>query len=73
MKKFELQLVDGVEGNSLYLNEHRIAGPKPWGGGNVIKKWVVEADDIERALRLPEGTIESNAKSWMEEDIAKEV
>jgi len=32
-KKLSLTLVDGVEGQSIYLNDYRIAGNKPWGGG----------------------------------------
>lgn len=33
----ELQLVAGVEGDALYVNGYRCAGPKPWGGGET--KW----------------------------------
>jgi len=31
-----IEIVSGVEGNSLYINDYRVAGPKPWGGGRVI-------------------------------------
>lgn len=57
MRKFTLEYIAGVEGNSIYLNEYRIAGPKPWGGGKVIKEWTVEADDLERALGMKENSI----------------
>lgn len=42
----EIAIVTGVEGDSLYVNEHRCAGPKPWGGGSV--KWTknVRAEDF---------------------------
>lgn len=35
MNTFEL--VRGVEGDCLVLDDTRICGPKPWGGGRVIK------------------------------------
>ena len=45
-----LDYVSGVEGNSVYLNAVRIAGPKPWGGGKVLKSWTVKRNDVLRAL-----------------------
>ena len=42
-------LVDGVEGKSLYLNDHRIAGPKPWGGGRVLQQWEAEIPEKLRS------------------------
>lgn len=43
-------IVAGVEGDSLYVNDHRCAGPKPWGGGAV--KWTknVRADEFLREV-----------------------
>lgn len=35
MSKFEV--VSGVGGYSLYLDDTRIAGAKPWGGGYLVK------------------------------------
>ncbi len=46
-RKFDLILCEGVEGKSVYLNDYRIAGPKPWGGGKVLQAWKVSADDIQ--------------------------
>ena len=37
MSKFEV--IRGVEGCSLALDDTRIAGPKPWGGGKIIHAW----------------------------------
>ena len=37
MSKFEV--ISGVEGCCLALDDARIAGPKPWGGGTVIHVW----------------------------------
>lgn len=30
-KEITIKCVSGVEGDSIYLNDTRIAGPKPWG------------------------------------------
>lgn len=46
-----LALVKGVEGIGVYLNDYRIAGPKPWGGGTTVSKWKVDLADIRRALK----------------------
>lgn len=51
-KTYELSLVDGVEGQSLYLDDTRIAGPKPWGGGTVVKTWKVCPRDLQNAISL---------------------
>lgn len=51
-KQFELIYVAGVEGNSIYLNDFRIAGPKPWGGGKILKEWKVDLSDILEATAL---------------------
>jgi hypothetical protein len=29
-------VVNGVEGPSVYINDYRVAGPKPWGGGSAV-------------------------------------
>ena len=50
MSKINLELVQGVEGDSIYLNDTRICGSKPWGGGKVMKKWTTSIRDIENAL-----------------------
>jgi hypothetical protein len=50
MSEYELSLVGGVEGNSVYLNDYRIAGPKPWGGGRVIKTFKVTLKDLIEAI-----------------------
>lgn len=49
-KLHKLELINGVEGDSVYLNDFRIAGPKPWGGGTTLKSWKVSTKDLETAL-----------------------
>lgn len=55
-----IKIVDGVEGTSLYINDFRCVGPKPWGGGEVVWEKNVQAkdfmDNVRNALHtyLPE-------------------
>ncbi|MBX9032655.1 hypothetical protein [Gordonibacter massiliensis (ex Traore et al. 2017)] len=58
--KFEV--VSGCEGPSLYVDDVRIAGPKPWGGGTVSYRFDVRVDrllggieDFKRRLRSKTG------------------
>lgn len=47
-----IEIVSGVEGPSLYIGDnnrgHRLAGPKPWGGGKTIHRFVVKVDELLR-------------------------
>lgn len=38
------EVVRGVEGCCLVLDDLRIAGPKPWGGGTVIHAWETDKE-----------------------------
>lgn len=40
MSRFEV--VSGVGGHSLYLDDTRISGPKPWGGGQLVEAFNTE-------------------------------
>lgn len=51
-KQARIEIVDGVEGMSLYINDERVAGPKPWGGGPTIKTFTADANRIAEALGL---------------------
>lgn len=55
----EVMVVSGVEGPSLYINDRRVAGPKPWGGGKTVYQWKCEIDQIRFAL--PERTAQGRA------------
>lgn len=46
----EMLLCQGVEGPCVYLNDLRIAGPKPWGGGKTVNRWRVRRGDVFNAL-----------------------
>ncbi len=50
-KTVNICVVEGVGGLSLVIGVYRVVGPKPWGGGKVIKRWnKVPVKDIKTAL-----------------------
>ena len=49
----EFTLTRGVEGDCLVLDDVRIAGPKPWGGGRVIARLTTKETYVpERTCRM---------------------
>jgi hypothetical protein len=48
------EVVAGVEGPSLYVGDegggHRLAGPKPWGGGRTTHKFIVNIAELRKEL-----------------------
>lgn len=52
--KVIIEVVNGVEGPSLYIGDedsgHRLAGPKPWGGGGVVFKFIVDAAELQEEV-----------------------
>jgi hypothetical protein len=44
-------LVTGPAGLTLYINEVRVAGQKPWGGGRMLEDWRLDLEDVYAALQ----------------------
>lgn len=51
-EKVKIELINGCEGKSVYINDYRVAGPKPWGGGYTEKIWMANKKDILHALGI---------------------
>lgn len=51
-KEIDICYVSGVEGPSIYIDNYRVCGPKPWGGGKVVKRFKARSKDILRSLNL---------------------
>lgn len=49
-KTLTLEVIAGMEGPSAYIDDHRIAGPKPWGGGQVKHNFKVKLTELLRAV-----------------------
>lgn len=68
MSKFEV--IRGVEGCCLALDDMRIAGPKPWGGGEVIHAWETDKEykavDGHSHWHQLFGTPERAARTWID-------
>ena len=50
-KQVNICVIRGVEGPSLAINGLRVAGPKPWGGGEIISEWNVDEEWFLNDLR----------------------
>jgi hypothetical protein len=48
--KIEIAIINGVAGKSLSINNTRVAGPKPWGGGRPVDTFLVEEERILDAI-----------------------
>jgi|GEM_PF-5671004 hypothetical protein len=48
-----IEVIQGAEGLCVTINDRRIAGPKPWGGGKVIWSWKTTVREINEAIRAP--------------------
>ena len=48
------EVIDGAAGPSLYVGDfdggHRLAGPKPWGGGSTAHRFQVNITELRREL-----------------------
>lgn len=53
--KVKVEIVSGVAGYSVYINDTRVAGPKPWGGGTCVKQWLVDRNSVSQAIASNEG------------------
>ena len=49
-EKVTIEIVCGVEGKCIVINAYRVAGSKPWCGGTVENRWVVDKQEFFRAL-----------------------
>uniref|UniRef100_A0A6M3LNW9 Uncharacterized protein n=1 Tax=viral metagenome TaxID=1070528 RepID=A0A6M3LNW9_9ZZZZ len=54
MTDHTILVMSGPAGPSLYLDDHRISGPKPWGGGTVLHEFrCTDRDLIAAGLDVP--------------------
>lgn len=51
IERVVVEVIFGVEGPCLAIDDLRVAGPKPWGGGTVVYKWEIDRDKLLAALR----------------------
>jgi len=50
-KHVTIEVIKGVDGNCLSINDERVSGPKPWGGGKVTNTFKVYVKDIRRLIK----------------------
>lgn len=51
-KHLIVEQVHGCEGDCLVMDENRVAGPKPWGGGRVVKKWLLDRRQVQEIVKI---------------------
>lgn len=56
----EIAVCNGVEGPSVYINDYRVAGNKPWGGGKTIHSFKAEKSNIFHALKIEQSLKEKD-------------
>jgi hypothetical protein len=49
-QNISVEIVSGIEGLCLLVNDYRVAGPKPWGGGKVVHSFQTKQSQIDIAL-----------------------
>ncbi|WP_186104897.1 hypothetical protein [Burkholderia gladioli] len=76
-----IEVVAGREGPSLNIGDdnggYRLSGPKPWGGGRIVHRFMVRLDELVREASalttLPASTFASGLSDQQILDIAKRV
>jgi hypothetical protein len=63
-KWIDVRLVDGVEGQCVVVNDYRICGPKPWGGGTTNKQWKTTKESVLRAFLDPD-----ESQRWLRQEL----
>ncbi len=48
--KTQIRLISGMAGSSIHIGDMRVGGPKAWGGGEILKEWSADINDIVNAL-----------------------
>lgn len=65
-KTVTIEIVSGCEGPNVQINDYRVAGPKSWGGGTVIKSFKAKRSDILQACGVKDAqSAEINHGHWI--------
>jgi hypothetical protein len=67
-KGHTILVMSGPEGPSLYLDDYRIAGPKPWGGGTVLHEFAFKDKDFIAAGVTLAPTAPDATHEWTTDD-----
>jgi len=62
-----VEIVKGVEGNSIYFNNWRAVGSKPWGGGSHISKHIITPSNAETLIEKLQEFVK-DYKKWEKEN-----
>jgi hypothetical protein len=51
-RTFKIEIVAGRGGTCVVIDDYRVCGSKPWGGGSVVQSWTVPEAELMRALKI---------------------
>lgn len=57
---FIVEIVRSQYGDALYINNHRVAGVKPIGGGKIVREWKIKHSELLAALGIPTQKVSNN-------------
>lgn len=49
-REINIEIIEGVEGDCLSIENYRVSGNKPWGGGTIKQVFIAKLSDIREAL-----------------------
>jgi len=64
-----IAIIKGPEGFAVLIDDFRVAGPKPWGGGRIVNEW---SPIDERSLEHIRDAAEKALREKREANAAKE-
>lgn len=67
-----IDLVSGVEGPCLVANCNRIAGPKPWGGGKVLRSWQLDERHVRDLITICLRDIDCSATIYSNQEVCSD-
>ena len=63
-EQITVELIKGVQGYCVGVNNYRICGPKPWGGGSIERAWKTTKNDVLAAFLSPD-----ERHQWLADDL----
>jgi hypothetical protein len=57
-----LDIVKGVEGLSVYIDDYRVLGNKPWGGGTISRSYELSNETIKEIIEKLQNCLQPKEK-----------
>ena len=50
-KEIKIDIISGCEGDCLSINDIRVSGSKPWGGGRIKQSFTIDIEELNDILK----------------------